>query len=339
MKPQNLALIFLLIAGIIGVFYWALFVPKAEISSQISKTIAEQEKKADLVFKEVVFEEIAAGIKYWKLSARSAMINKSSGIATLKDSSGTFYRNGKAVLNFKSPAAIWNMNMKEILLDKPLGYDVNLEGKIASLIKTLQASKLSIFNFPRIYKKEFGYWFQANDLSWKLADQKLVCRGGIVLNKGEVTGYADKLYGDVGLEQVMLEGDPRIIISPDHLTPVTLEADKFEVLKSEDLIIAQGNPKIHWNEAVVMAKEMKYLQRDERLKLEGSVRITYKDIEAWGDSANYLPAQETILLEGNARARQGENKLSGEKVVVSLKDQKISLAGKGKVVITEEDLK
>ena len=36
---------------------------------------------------------------------------------------------------------------------------------------------------------------------------------------------------------------------------------------------------------------------------------------------------------------QTENKLSGEKVSVSLKDQKIAVVGKGKVVITEEELK
>ncbi len=42
---------------------------------------------------------------------------------------------------------------------------------------------------------------------------------------------------------------------------------------------------------------------------------------------------------GNAHALQGDNELSGENISVSLKDQKISVLGKGKVIITDDKLK
>ena len=45
------------------------------------------------------------------------------------------------------------------------------------------------------------------------------------------------------------------------------------------------------------------------------------------------------MLEGKAQAQQGQNQLSGDKVMVSLKDQKIYLLGKSRVTITEEKLK
>lgn len=304
MKFFRFTILLALIIFVGGLFYWALFTPKEEISERIYKTLKEQEKHADLFFKKVSFEEVSAGVKYWQLAAETAMVNKSTGISTLQNAEGTFFKNGRAVLKFRSPAAMWDMKQKEIYLDKPLGYDIALERKIVSLLKSFKQEPFSIFNFPKIYQKEPGYWFQAKNLSWKLADQKILCTGGILLNKGEVAGYAEKLEGDVALERVSLEGQPRLLINLGKDAPVTIEAEVFEVLNPKDTFLAHGK-----------------------------TRISYQDIHASGDSARYLISAQEVVLEGNAQAEQGENKLSGDKVLVSLKDQKISLLGKGKVVV------
>jgi len=339
MKIGSRVILLIFIIFIAGIFYWALFAPKEDISERIHKTLEEQEKRADLAFKDVLFEEVVAGVKYWQLMAKSAMVNKSVGIATLKDSRGTFFKNGKEVLRFRSPIALWDMKKKEILLDRPLGYDVKLEDKISILLKTLKNSNLSVFNLSEIYKNGAGYWFRANNLSWKLANQKLVCTGGIILNKGEVTGYAQRLEGDVALEKVMLQGNPKIIINRAQTYPITVEASVFEVISPQDTILAKGNPRIYWGEAKIWSGDLKYLQTDKILYLSGKVKINYKDIQAWGDSAQYLTDENKVILQGQARAVQGENKLSGEKVSVSLEEEKISILGKGKVIITEEELK
>ncbi|MDD5382048.1 MAG: LptA/OstA family protein [Candidatus Margulisbacteria bacterium] len=339
MKLWSRLLLLLFAAFIIGIFTWALFVPKDDISHRIYQTLKEQEKRADLVFKGVMFEEVVNGVKYWQLKADSAIVNKTTGLATLSDAKGTFFKRGKPVLSFKSPAALWDMKKKEIFLDKPLGYDVNLERKISALIIDLKKSNFSIFNLPRIYKKGFGYWFQANNLSWKLTDQKLLCTGGIVLNKGEVTGYAERLEGDVALEKIILQGSPRIIIAPNNISPATLEAESFEVVSEENIIYAKGQPVIFWEDAKISSNNIKYLQKDGALILNDNVKIDYKDIQAWGNSATYQTEAGNIVIEGDAQANQGTNALSGEKVNVSLKNKKISVLGKGKVVITEEELK
>ncbi len=338
-KIKPLIFILALILLVLLYFYWALFVPKEDVSERIYRTLKEQEKRADLSFKEVTFKEVVGEIKYWELTAKSAMVNKSTGIATLKESEGTFFKEGKAVLRFRSPAALWDMKKKEIHLDKPLGFDISLERKISTLLATLKKSRFSVFNLPKLYSKEAGYWFKANNLSWQLTNQKLICSGGILLNKGEVTGYSERLEGDVGLERVVLEGKPKVVIAPDGVSPITLEATRFEVVSPEDTIYARGNPKIFWKDAEVLADSMKYLQRGRFLDLSGRVKIDYKDIQAWGDTAQYFTEEEKVILAGNARAVQGENELSGERVNVSLKDKKISVIGKGKVIITEEELK
>ncbi|MBU1026546.1 MAG: hypothetical protein KKA31_02330 [Candidatus Margulisbacteria bacterium] len=339
MRLSYKIILFVFIAFILGIFAWAIFSPKDDVSTRIYETIKEQQKRADLTFKEVSFEEVVAGVKYWQLVAQSAMVNKSTQVATLNDSRGTFFKKGKAVLRFISPAALWDMKKKEIYLDKPIGYDAVLERKISSLLQSIKKSRYSILNLPRLYQKGAGYWFQAKNLSWKLSDQELVCTGGIMLNKGEVTGFAERFQGDVALERVVLEGNPKIVIDIKDSFPITLEANAFEVISLENLIIAHDNPVIYWGKAKIICNNLKYQQAKETLILAGSVKIDYQDIKAEGDNAEYLTLEEKIILRGNAHAKQADNQLTGKEVIVSLKDQKISVSGKGRVVITEEELK
>lgn len=338
MKISYRVILIISLVFVIGFFSWVIFAPKEEISDRIYKTLKEQDQRADLAFKDVTFEEVVAGVKYWQLKAESASVNNATQIATLKNAHGTFFKKGQAVLRFRSPAALWDMKDKEILLDNPIGYDVKLDRKIASLLKTLNRSRFSVFNLPKTYKKSLGYWFQANNLSWRMSDQKLLCTGGILINKGEVTGYGQRLESDVALERILLQGNPKIRIDPNKTAPITLEAKVFEVISAQDVIQAKGKPKILWKEAVVTSNDLKYLQGEGVLKLSGQVQINYDDIQAQGDSADYLTLEQKISIVGQASAAQEDNKLTGEKVQVSLKNKKISVIGKGRVVITEEEL-
>ena len=338
MKPLRLIIIPAVLIFVAGIFYWALYTPKEDVSQRIYRTLKEQEKRADLSFKNVTFEEVASGEKFWQLEAEAAVVNKSTGIAALQKTRGVFYKKGKPALKFHSPAALWDMKKKEIFLDRPLGYDANYERRISTLVKTLGANPLSIFNLSATYKKGLGYWFQANNLSWRLADEQLFCTGGIILNKGEVTGYAKTLKGDVGFNKIELGGNPRIAVSLPKSLPVTLEALTFEFTSAQDLFVARGNPRVTWQDATIYAETARYFQIKRKLELDRKVIINYRDISAWGDFADYFISEQKIILSGSARAQQGGSKLSGDKIVVSLKDQKISLSGKGKVVITEEKI-
>jgi lipopolysaccharide export system protein LptA len=214
-----------------------------------------------------------------------------------------------------------------------------LEKQIQSLIRSLRSRPLSVFTLPQQYKKGLGYWFQAKNLSWKLEDEQLVCTGGIVLNKGDITAHADTLSGDVEFKKVMLEGSPRVVITPDGAAPVTFEAQSFLIESQQDLFTAQGNPVATWDDAILLSDTARYYQADKKLALQGNVRVNYRDISAWGDSADYFTDRQNIVFSGNARANQGENKLSSQQVNVSLKDRKISLLGKSKVIVNSEEIK
>jgi lipopolysaccharide export system protein LptA len=64
--------------------------------------------------------------------------------------------------------------------------------------------------------------------------------------------------------------------------------------------------------------------------------VTYKDIWASSNLADYQTKDQTVLLTGNARAKQGSNDLQSDKIMVSLKDNKISLLGGSTINIIEE---
>ena len=131
----------------------------------------------------------------------------------------------------------------------------------------------------------------------------------------------------------------RNISTQEFSSPITIEADEFVVISEQDLILARGNPRIQWQSARIQAKTLQYQQRTDTLELLDNVKISYEDISARGRSANYLTKLGKVILKGQAQAQQGDNNLSGDKVSVSLIDKKISVIGKGKVVITEEGLK
>jgi len=342
MKNLQKPIIILLSCVIFALFFWVIFSPKEDISIRIKKTLKEQETQADLIFKKVSFEEVYGGIRYWKLVADKGSVNKSTGLATLKNASGTFFKAGKPVLNFHAPAALWDIKKKEIYLDNPIGYDSSLEKKITRMVRaTRKKNDLSIFNLPEKFTGKSGYWFQANNLSWKMEDKMIFCSGKILLKKGEVFGRSEKLESDVGLETILLNGTPSPWISLEMKdgTFITAEAESFEVQSPKNIITANNNPVILWLDARVTSRTARYHQGQKMLELDKDVIINYRDINASGNSAKYFTAEQSIILSGKAKANQKNNRLSGDKIKVSLKENKISVLGKSKVIISEEEIK
>ncbi|MCU0641273.1 MAG: hypothetical protein MUC35_04200 [Candidatus Margulisbacteria bacterium] len=329
----------ILLAGfIIWLLYWTLFAPKQDLTQLIYSTMQEQSKRADLSFKKVSFEEVVGSEKFWQLEASTAMVNNNTGVATLQDTSGTFYKKGRPVLKFRSPAALWEMKKQEIYLDKPLGYDASLERQITALIRNFQSDPRSLFSLPAQYRRGAGYWFKARNLSWKVADQLLLCTGGIHLTKGEISGRAERLLGDVEFNLVKLDGDPSFQIATASKAPVTIEARSFLIASAKELLSAEGSPTITWQTARITAHSAQYHQGEKLLRLTGDVSVSYEDIRASGAAADYLVAQQQIILTGTARASQGGSNLTSDRVIVSLKEQRIALAGRSRVVVTEEEL-
>jgi lipopolysaccharide transport protein LptA len=323
---------------ILFLFIWALYLPKEEITSTITKTLEGQKERLDLLFQGVTFQESSGGVKYWEIKAKSSAINNTTGLATLEEAVGYFFESGRPTLKFLSPRAFWQMNKKEIYLENPLGYDVKSESKLKQFLSEIKDQEVSVFSLPARYKNPGeGILFKAKRLSWKLANKKMLCEGGIWLNKGEITGTGDTLQADVGLKKVLLYGNPRVIISNEN--PTLIVAERFEVDTPSDTLQAGGGVKIESDQIKITAERLVYHQKDDDLELQNKVVITYGDTRAESKRAHYdLKRQLITLTEATRFVRRG-SRLSGNTIVVSVKDKTFKVLGKTKVVIPEAEIK
>lgn len=294
---------------ILFLFVWALYLPKEEIADTITRTLEQQRERLDLFFQGVTFQESSNGVKYWEIQARSSSLNNTTGLATLEEATGYFYESGRPALKFISPRAYWQMKQKEIYLENPLGYDVKSEGHIREFLSEIKDKDVSVFSLPARYRTSGeGTLFKAKKLSWKMINKKLLCEGGIWLNKGEITGTGDTLQADVGLKKVLLYGHPRIVIMNEY--PTQIVADEFEVDTPSDTVLARRRVEMQ----------------------SGQIKVT-------ADKAVYDQRAQTVTLTENTRIYRRGSWLSGNTIVFSVKDKTFKVQGKTRVVIPEEEIK
>ena len=293
---------------ILFLFIWALYLPKEEIADTISRILKQQRDRLDLFFQGVTFQESSGGVKYWEIKARSSSVNNTTGLATLEEATGYFYESGRPALKFLSPRAFWQMSQKEIYLENPLGYDVKSEGRIREFLSEIKDKDVSVFSLPARYRTAGeGTLFKAKKLSWKLTNKKLLCEGGIWLNKGEITGTGDTLQADVGLKNVLLYGHPRVVIMNEY--PTQIVAEEFEFDSPSDTVLARGQ-----------------------------VLMQSGQIKVYADRAVYDQRAQTVTLTGNTRIDRQGSHLSGKTIVFSVKDKTFKVQGQTRVVIPEEEI-
>ncbi|MBI5698978.1 LPS export ABC transporter periplasmic protein LptC [Candidatus Saganbacteria bacterium] len=294
---------------ILFLFVWALYLPKEEIATTISRTLEQQRDRLDLFFQGVTFQESSNGVKYWEIKAKSSSLNNTTGLATLEEATGYFYESGRPALKFISPRAFWQMDQKEIYLENPLGYDVKSEGSIRKFLAEIKDKDVSVFSLPARYRTSGeGTLFKAKRLSWRMTNKKLLCEGGIWLNKGEITGTGDTLQADVGLKKVLLLGHPRVVIMNEY--PTQIVADEFEVDSPSDTLLARGRVEMQSGQIKVSANKAVYDQR-----------------------------AQTVTLTGNTRIYRQGSWLSGKTIVFSVKEKTFKVQGQTRVVIPEEEIK
>ena len=328
---------FVFVIFILFLFIWALYLPKSDITANLGKTLEEQRARLDLYFQGVTFQESEGGRKYWEIKAKTSSLNKTTGIATLTETRGTFFRSGKPVLKFISPYVTWDMVKKEIFLKEPIGYDLKAERKVRALIK--ETKNVSSFILPaRALKKGEGYFFRAKNLNWELKTEKIICSNGIYLKKGEISGFADKLEADVALEKVNISGNP-CTMNITNQSLATLEARNFTVDSLKDELSASGGIKLLANSLKLLSRDLIYKQKDDTIYFKSDVQVVYHDAQAFSDVASYNIKTREITLGNNARLLRRGSQLTGDKVIISLNDGTFKVVGKTKIVIPEEEIK
>jgi LPS export ABC transporter protein LptC/lipopolysaccharide transport protein LptA len=308
MKNKNAIIIILLLLLAI-VFAWAIFAPEENISKKVSQTIEEQKKKFDFFMKGVTFSEIVNGIKYWEIKSISSQINKNTGIATLKDIQGTFFKNGRPSFSFTAPQVLWSMNSKKIKIDSPTGFGSKFKLKTAVL-------------------------------DWSLSSKKISTESIVTVEADNLLIVAKGLFADIGLEKMVLKGHPTA--RPDRIGAkgegegLYLEADIFEINGLTGAVVAKGNAYATKGGLHIKSKELFFDRRQDILFAKGDARISFKDISAQANLATYEIKKYYVVLSGSARASRGGSSLAGNKLKIDLKNNRMSIEGKTTIIIPDE---
>ncbi len=229
------------------------------------------------------------------------------------------------------------MTKKEIHLINPIGYDAKADEKKLSLIFPENRKGKSYFEFPSRYKGNGeGFFFTAQNLSWNLADQQVVCNDGIWLKKGAISGFSQKLQADVALEKVKISGHPKIQVS--DTIPTVLEAVDFEVDNPKNILTARNDVVLTANQIKIETKTATYEQSRDLIKLGDRVSASYRQFKALSDFAVYNLKSQMISLTGKPKLLRGSSMLVGDEVSVNIKKKSFSVKGQSKITIPEKEL-
>ncbi len=129
--------------------------------------------------------------------------------------------------------------------------------------------------------------------------------------------------------------------------PVQVEADRMESRTSDNMVRFAGNVEARQDGLTIRAAEMEIFYHKaaaapakdkamavERIVARGNVRLLRQGWIATGRSLDYSPGADTALLTGDARVRQGNNLVSGERIVLHIKEGRsvVERGGKGQRV-------
>ncbi len=118
--------------------------------------------------------------------------------------------------------------------------------------------------------------------------------------------------------------------------PVQVEADRMESRTSDNMVRFSGNVEARQDDLIIRAAEMEVFYRKkeaaapggadresmavDRITARGEVRLLRQGWIATGRELDYSPATDTAILTGKARVRQGNNLVSGERIVLHIKE-------------------
>jgi len=142
---------------------------------------------------------------------------------------------------------------------------------------------------------------------------------------------------------------------PDREFPLHITAAKLEAEQPAGVIIFSGAVKATYGENILYADQLRvYFQKKpeaakakggtaagakeaagenplgelggdkiDRIVAQGSVRFVQGDRVASGQTATYYKGREEVVLVGNPQLWQAENNLKGERIIFSLKDNRM----------------
>ena len=121
--------------------------------------------------------------------------------------------------------------------------------------------------------------------------------------------------------------------------PVTITANRMEVNRKLHVAIYIDNVVVKKEDLTIYAKKVEFLFDDQmkeiqKVTAEGGVRIVDTEKTATSEKAVYLNDQDILVLTGHAKVWQGDNVVTGSKMTLLRKEDRIIVESDGKERIT-----
>lgn len=134
----------------------------------------------------------------------------------------------------------------------------------------------------------------------------------------------DLLTGDGLLESFSLSADRG---------PVRIEASTLEFDYKSGLLTYRGKVRVHQadielsSDTLSVHLDAELTGRPREIVARGNVRVVSGEREATGGRAEFNQSEQTVTLSENAILRDGPNEVSGERVVVYLREERSVVEG------------
>lgn len=142
------------------------------------------------------------------------------------------------------------------------------------------------------------------------------------------------VIGGTTLLLASLSGEAQVLRGHDSNAPVDFAADRIEVQDRADRVVVTGNVKVTQagltltSDRVTVAYNRGQGVEVNRLDAVGNVVVTRADETARGDVAVYDLDRRLITMVGNVQLTQGQNRLSGGRLLIDLNSGRSSVDGR-----------
>lgn len=138
-------------------------------------------------------------------------------------------------------------------------------------------------------------------------------------------------------------------------SPIYIEADEMSSTEKNSAVLFSGNVDAKQGDLQIRSDKMTVYytekgketsseptdakQQIEKLICTGNVEITRSDWLGTAEKMTYLAKKEQVILNGNAKAWQGQNVVTGEKIIYYMKEGRSEVVGGTSVTVGSKDKK
>ena len=121
---------------------------------------------------------------------------------------------------------------------------------------------------------------------------------------------------------------------------ITIEGEEALYDRKKTIFELKNNIKINKDDLYIYCDKLIASKASETILAQEKVKIKFKNIKGKANKATYFYNHKNIIiLEGKPIAWRNNDKITGEKIIIELSNNKIRTEGNAKFIISKESLK